>query len=84
MVEIQGDSGGDARAPGDCDGQDGGGGGIGYRNGGRVQGGVGIQPMSQERIHGGGKQGRASVNRSPDSCGIHSLIGAIDTPRRLL
>ncbi len=35
--------------------------------------------MCQERIHGGGKQGRASVNGSPDSCGIHSLIGVIDT-----
>ncbi len=30
----------------------------------------------------GGKQGRASVNGSPDSCGIHSLkplLGVIDT-----
>jgi hypothetical protein len=38
-----------------------------------------IQPMSQERRHGEGKQGRASVTGSPDSCGIHSLIGVIDT-----
>ena len=36
--------------------------------------------MSQERIHGGGKQGRASVTCSPDRGGMHSLIGAIDTP----
>ena len=36
--------------------------------------------MGQERRHGGGKQGRASVNDAPDSCGIHSLIGVIDTP----
>ena len=43
-----------------------------------MQGEVEIQPMSQERLHGGGKQGRASVNGSPDSGGIHSLIGAID------
>jgi len=35
--------------------------------------------MSQERTHGGGKQGRVSVTGSPDSGGIHSLIGAIDT-----
>ena len=44
---------------------------------------VEIQPMSQERRHGGGKPGRASVNCSPDSGGMHSLIGVIDTPRRL-
>ena len=43
------------------------------------KGGVEIQPMSQERVHGGGKQGRASVNCSPDSSGIHFLIGVIDT-----
>ncbi len=42
-----------------------------------------IQPMSQERRHGGGKQGRASVTCSPHSCGMHSLIGAIDTARLL-
>jgi len=38
--------------------------------------------MSQERRHGGAKPGRASVNCSPDSCGIHSLkplLGVIDT-----
>ena len=35
--------------------------------------------MSQERIHGGGKQGRASVTCSSDSGGMHSLIGVIDT-----
>ncbi|MCH8039128.1 MAG: hypothetical protein IH977_02135 [Nitrospinae bacterium] len=53
--------------------------GIEYRNGGRVQqGAVEIQPMSQERLHGGGKPGRASVNGSPDRGGIHSLIGVID------
>ena len=39
--------------------------------------------MSQERKHGGGKQGRASVTGSPASCGIHSLIGVIDTSRLL-
>ena len=38
-----------------------------------------IPPMSQERRHGGGKEGRASVTCAPDSCGIHSLIGVIDT-----
>ncbi len=48
-----------------------------------MQEGVEIQPMSQERRHGGGKQGRASVNCSPDSCGMQSLIGVIGTPRRL-
>ena len=42
-----------------------------------------IQPMSQERIHGGGKQGRAAVTCSPDCCGMHSLIGVIDPPRLL-
>ena len=41
-----------------------------------------IQPMSQEQIHGGGKQGRASVTCSPDRGGIHSLIGVL-TPRSL-
>jgi len=41
----------------------------------------GIQPISQERRHGRGKQGRASVTGSPDRGGIHSLIGASDTPR---
>jgi len=40
--------------------------------------GVEIQPMSQERLHGGGKQGRASVTCSPDRGGMQSLIGAID------
>ena len=43
----------------------------------------GIQPMSQERRHVGGKPGRASVTCSPDSGGIHSLIGVIDPPRPL-
>ncbi len=43
-----------------------------------MQGG-GIQPMSQERRHGGGKPGRASVTGSPDSYGSHSLMGVIDT-----
>ena len=38
-----------------------------------------IQPMSQERRHGGGKPGRASVTGSPERCGMHSLIGVIDT-----
>jgi len=38
-----------------------------------------IQPMSQERRHGGGKQGRASVTCAPDCGGMQSLIGAIDT-----
>ncbi len=41
--------------------------------------GVEIQPMSRERRHGGGQQGRAAVNRSPNSGGIHALIGVIDT-----
>ncbi len=50
---------------------------IEYRNVGRVQGGE-SQPMSQERRHGGGQQGRASVTGSPASGGMHSLIGAID------
>jgi len=45
--------------------------------------GVAIQPMSQERRHGGGKPGRAAVTGSPDSGGIHSLIGVIDTSRLL-
>ncbi len=44
------------------------------------KGGVEIQPMSQERRHGGGKSGRASVTGSPDRGGMHSLISAIDTP----
>ncbi len=39
-----------------------------------------IQPMSQEGRHGGDKQGRAAVNGSPDSGGMHSLIGVIDPP----
>jgi len=42
--------------------------------------GRGIQPMAQERRHDVGQPGRASVTGSPDSCGIHSLIGAIDPP----
>ena len=42
-----------------------------------------IQPMSQERLHGGGKPGKASVNCSPFSGGMHSLIGVIDTSRLL-
>jgi len=41
--------------------------------------GGGIQPMSQERLHGGGQPGRASVTGLPDRGGSHSLIGAIDT-----
>jgi len=45
--------------------------------------GGGIQPLSQERRHGGGKPGRASVNGSPDRGGIHALIGVIDPPRLL-
>jgi len=44
-----------------------------------ARGGVEIQPMSQERRHCGGKQGEASVTCSPDSCGVHSLLGVIDT-----
>jgi len=47
------------------------------------KGGREIQPMSQERRHGRGKQGRASVTCSPDSGSIHSLIGVIDTLRPL-
>jgi len=42
-----------------------------------------MKKMSQERLHGRGKQGRASVNGSPDSGGIQSLkplIGVIDPP----
>ena len=39
----------------------------------------GIQPMRQERRHGGGKEGRAAVTGSPDRGGMHALIGAIDT-----
>ena len=46
-------------------------------------GGGEIQPMSQARRHGGAKQGRASVTCSPDSGGIHSLIGVIDPPQLL-
>ena len=42
-----------------------------------------IQPMNQERIHGGGKSGRASVTCSPDSGGMQSRLGVIDTPRPL-
>ncbi len=42
-----------------------------------------IQPLSQERLHGGGKPGRASVTGSPASGGMHSLIGMIDTSLRL-
>ncbi len=38
-----------------------------------------FQPLSQERRHGGGNQGRVAVNGSPDSGGMQSLIGAIDT-----
>ena len=45
--------------------------------------GVEIQPMSQERRHSGGKQGRAAVTGSPDRGGIHALSGAIDTSRLL-
>ena len=39
-----------------------------------------IQPMSQERLHGGGKRGGASVTGSPDSGGMQSLIGVFDPP----
>ena len=39
-----------------------------------------LQPLSQERRHGGGKQGRASVTCSPDRGGMNSLIGMIDAP----
>ncbi len=42
-----------------------------------------FQPMSQERLHGGGTPGRASVTGSPDRGGMHSLIGVIDPPRIL-
>jgi len=42
--------------------------------------GGGNSALSQERRHGGGKQGRASVTGSPDSGGSHSLIGVIDPP----
>ncbi len=38
-----------------------------------------FQPMSQERRHGGGKYGGASVTGSPDRGGMQSLIGVIDT-----
>ncbi len=48
-----------------------------------MQGGVEIQPMSQKWRHGGGQPGRASITGSPDSGGIHSLIGVIDTSRLL-
>ena len=37
-----------------------------------------IQPLSHERRHGGGKQGRAAVTGSPDRGGMQSLIGVID------
>ena len=37
--------------------------------------------MSQERLYGGGQRGRASVNCSPDTWGIHSLMSVIDTSR---
>jgi len=37
--------------------------------------------MSQERRQGGGKPGKTSVTGSPDSYGMHALIGAIDTSR---
>ena len=56
--------------------------GIGYRNGARVQEG-GIHLVSQERLHGWGQQGRASVTCAPDSGGMQSLLGVIDPPRRL-
>ncbi len=39
-----------------------------------------IQPMSQERIQGGGKQGDTSVTCSPDSWGFHSVIGRLTPP----
>ena len=45
--------------------------------------GVEIQPMRQDRLHGGGTPGRASVTGSPDRGGMHSLIGVIDTSRLL-
>ena len=50
---------------------------------GEERNGGGIQPLSQERLLGRGKQGRASVTGSPDSYGIHSLIGVSDPPQRL-
>ena len=46
--------------------------GKGARGGREVE----IQPMSQERRHGGASR---EGPLSPDSCGIHSLIGVIDT-----
>ncbi len=49
-----------------------------YPNANRDSGGQ-VNPMSQERLHGGGQPGRASVTGSPDSGGMQSLIGAIDT-----
>ncbi len=55
-----------------------------YPNANRDSGGQ-VNPMSQERIHGGGTPGRASVTCSPDSGGIHALkplIGVIDTSLR--
>ncbi len=48
-----------------------------------ARGGEELYPLSQERLHGGAKQGRASVTCAPDSGGMHSLMGAIDTPRLL-
>ncbi len=38
-----------------------------------------IQPISQERLNGGSKQGKASVTCSPDSGGMHSRSAVIDT-----
>ncbi len=44
---------------------------------GEERNGGGIQPLSHEGLLGMGKQGRASVTGSPDSGGIHSLIGVL-------
>ena len=39
--------------------------------------------MSKERLNGGSKQGKASVTRTPDRGGIHSLLDVIDTALHL-
>ena len=49
-----------------------------YPNANRDSGGQ-VNPMSQERRHGGGTPGRASVTYSPDRGCMHSLLGVIDT-----
>jgi len=54
-----------------------------YPNANRDSGGQ-VNPMRQERRHGGGKPGRASVTCAPDRGGMHSpLIGVFDTVRLL-